>query len=79
MKLSTAVARKINDILIEKKMSVNKLASISCLTQSTVDSIVNESSKNPRLLTIVRICDGLNISLKEFFDDPLFAKIDRED
>ncbi len=51
MKLSTAVARKINDILIEKKMSVNKLASISCLTQSTVDSIVNESSKNPKLLT----------------------------
>ena len=65
--------------MIERKMSVNKLASISCLTQSTVDSLVNGKSKNPKLLTIVRICDGLNMKLSDFFDDELFDDIDRED
>ena len=52
---------------------------MSCLTQSTVDSLINGKSKNPKLLTIVRICDGLNITLKDFFDDELFTNIDRED
>ena len=65
--------------MIERDLSVNKLASISCLTQSTVDSLVNGKSKNPKLLTIVRICDGLNIKLSDFFEDKLFDKIDRED
>ncbi len=36
-------------------------------------------SKNPKLLTIVRLCDGLHISLKDFFDDELFEDIERED
>jgi len=79
MKLTKAVSEKINKILIEKDITVNKLASISCLTQSTVDSLVNGKSKNPKILTIVRICDGLGITLTEFFNDELFKNIDRED
>lgn len=79
MKLSDAIAEKINKIIIEKNITINKLANISCLTQSTVDSLVNGKSKNPKLLTIVRICDGLGITLEEFFNDSLFLKIDRED
>lgn len=79
MRLAKAVSEKINKILIEKDITVNKLASISCLTQSTVDSLVNGKSKNPKILTIVRICDGLGITLAEFFNDELFANIDRED
>lgn len=79
MKLTKAMSEKINKILIENDITVNKLASISCLTQSTVDSLVNGKSKNPKILTIVRICDGLGITLTEFFDDELFKNIDRED
>lgn len=79
MKINKAVSEKINKIIIENNITINKLANISCLTQSTVDSLVNGKSKNPKLLTIVRICDGLGISLTEFFDDPLFNNIDRED
>ena len=79
MELNHAIREKINKILVENNITINKLASISCLTQSTVDSLVNGKSKNPKLLTIVRICDGLNISLKDFFDDELFDDIDRED
>lgn len=79
MKLSKAVSEKLIKIIRERDITVNKLASICCLTQSTVDSIINGKSKNPKLLTIVRICEGLNITLKEFFDDEIFNNIDRED
>ena len=77
MKINEAIKEKINKI--ERNITINKLANISCLTQSTVDSLVNGKSKNPKLLTIIRICDGLNISLSEFFDDEIFKNIDRED
>lgn len=79
MKITEAMSEKITKILREKDITINKLASISCLTQSTVDSLVNGKSKNPKLLTIIRICDGLGITLSEFFDDKLFINIDRED
>ena len=79
MKLNDAIAKKINKILIENNIIVNKLVNMSCLTQSTVDSLINGKSKNPKLLTIVRICNGLGRSLEEFFNDNLFIKIDRED
>lgn len=79
MKLYKAVSEKLHIIMRERNISVNKLASMSCLTQSTVDSLVNGKSKNPKLLTIVRLCDGLDIKLNDFFDDKVFENIDRED
>ena len=79
MKIKDAVAIRINNICNERNISMNKLASISCLTQSTVQHLVDGRSKNPKLLTIVRICDGLEIPLKEFFNDKIFNNIDRED
>ena len=72
MKLNDAVAKKLLKICSEKNISINRLATICCLTQSTVQNIIDGNSSNPKLLTIVRICDGLNISLKDFFDDELF-------
>ena len=79
VKISEATSKKLLKICEEKKISVNKLATISCLTQSTVQNIIECKSSNPKLLTIVRICDGLNITLKDFFDDVLFDNIERED
>lgn len=79
MKLSRAVSLKILKIIRERDITVNKLANICCLTQSTVDSLLNGKSKNPKLLTIVRLCDGLNMTMTEFFNDELFNDIDRED
>lgn len=78
MKINKAVSERINKIIIERNLTVNKLATISCLTQSTVESIVNGKSKNPKLLTLMKICDGLNMSLEEFFNDKIFYNIDKE-
>jgi transcriptional regulator with XRE-family HTH domain len=79
MKISEAISKKLNKICKEKNISVNKLANMSLLTQSTVEHLVNGDSKNPKLLTIIRICDGLGMSLQEFFADDLFRNMDRED
>ncbi len=80
MKINEAISLKIDKICKEKNISINKLATISCLTQSTVQHLADKNSKNPKLLTIIRICDGLGITLKEFFNDELFTNsFDRED
>jgi len=79
VKLSKAISRKILNICAEKDITPNKLAGICCLTQSTVQNLIAGKSNNPKLLTIIRICEGLNIPLKDFFDDELFKKIERED
>lgn len=79
MKINEATGIRLNKICTEKNISINKLASMSCLTQSTVQHLADGRSKNPKTLTIVRICDGLGIKLKDFYDDPIFDDIDRED
>lgn len=79
MRISEAISKKLNNICKERNISVNKLANMSLLTQSTVEHLVNGDSKNPKLLTIIRICDGLDMSLQEFFSDELFRNMDRED
>ena len=79
MKLSEAMSRKLLKICEERNISINKLATICLLTQSTVQNIIECNSSNPKLLTIVRICDGLGMTLEDFFSDELFKNIDRED
>ena len=79
MRISEAISKKLNKICNERNISVNKLASMSCLTQSTVEHLINGDSKNPKLLTIIRICDGLDMEIYEFFADDLFRNMDRED
>ena len=48
------------------------------MNQSTVNSLVDGTSQNPKLLTIVRLCYGLDMPLKDFFDDEVFIDIDDE-
>lgn len=79
VKLSEAMSRKLLKICEERNISINKLATICLLTQSTVQNIIECNSVNPKLLTVVRICDGLGMTLEEFFSDELFKNIDRED
>lgn len=88
MKINEAIAKRLNDLSNDKELaqkiandnqlSTNKIASVSYLTQSTVQHLTDGRSKNPKTLTIARICGGLDIKLKDFFDDPVFDDIDLE-
>ena len=79
MTISEAMTTKIVNICAERNLSINKLANVCGITQSTIENIVNGNSKNPKLLTVIRICDGLQITLQDFFSDKLFLNLDRED
>lgn len=72
------IIKRINHFLLEKNLSINQLALISFMPQSTLESIMNAKTANPQFLTILKICYGLNISLSEFFDDDIFDYIDFE-
>lgn len=76
MKLNEAISQRIFQYIKEKNISVNKLATMSLLTQSTLNNIVNNHTKDIKLQTLIRICDGLDISLSEFFNSDLFINID---
>lgn len=78
MRIAEAISQRIINLCNERNISINKLAIISGLTQSTVQSIISGKSKNPKMLTLVRICDSLNIKLEEFFADRLFDNLDIE-
>lgn len=76
MKLNEAIIHRIFHYINERGITVNKLATMSLLTQSTLNNIVNNHTKDIKLLTLIKICDGLEISLSEFFDSDLFFNID---
>lgn len=79
MKLGEAIAQRILDLCKQRGISINKLASLAGLTQSTVDSILKGKSKSPRLVTLIKISDGLGITIGEFLDDPKINDADIED
>lgn len=79
MRIGDALSKKITCFCKDENISINQFANMCCLTQSTVQHIVEGKSKNPKMLTIIRICDGIGIPLYKFFQDDLFIDLDRED
>ena len=72
LRVKEAVARRIIELCSEKNITVNTLANISGMPPSTIYSILNEKSKNPGIVSIKKLCDGFEISVREFFDSSLF-------
>ena len=62
----------------ERNIAINALANISGVSPSTIYSMLNEKSKNPGVVSIKKICDGLEISIREFFDSDLFDDLEQE-
>ena len=78
MNTKEAVAKRILDLCAERNMAVNALASISGVSPSTIYSMLNEKSKNPGFVSLKKICDGLGITLGEFFSTPEFDGLEQE-
>lgn len=78
MTLCDAIALRILKLCKENNITPNKLSTISGITQSTINNILNTGSNNPTVSTIKKICDGLNISLSEFFNDDIFEQLEQE-
>lgn len=74
----TAVKNRLLQLCGERNITVNKLATLSALPPSSVKAILYGRSKNPKLITIKMICDGLGITLSEFFDTEEFNNLEQE-
>ncbi len=74
----TAVKIRILRLCDERGMSINRLATMCALPPSSIKNILYGKSQNPKLLTIKMICDGLDITLGEFFSTPEFDALEQE-
>ena len=78
MNTKEAVAKRILDLCEERHMAVNALATISGVSPSTIYSMLNEKSQNPGIVSLKKLCDGLGISIREFFNHELFDDLEQE-
>ena len=78
MNAKGAVAARIVQLCEERKLAVNALANNAGIPPSTIYSLLNEKSQNPGIVTLKKICDGLEISLREFFDSEIFEGLEQE-
>ncbi len=78
MNISSEVANRIIELCAERKITINKLSTISGVTQSTVNDIVNKKAKNIGIVTIKKLCDGLEITISDFFDTNNFRNLEQE-
>lgn len=74
----TAVRDRILQLCGEREISINRLAALSALPPSSIKNILYGKSQNPKLITIKMICDGLDITLGEFFSTPEFDTLEQE-
>ena len=74
----SAVRNRILQLCNERDITINRLASLSALPPSSIKNILYGKSKNPTLLTIKMICDGLDITLAEFFSTEEFDTLEQE-
>ena len=78
MNVGQAVRERIAELCEEKHITINKLANISGITQSTLNNIMSGRNNSTTISTIQKICDGLEITMTDFFDSPLFLGIVQE-
>ena len=78
MNTYTTVKNRLLQLLGEKKMSIYRLAMESAVSPSSIKNILYGKSVNPGIVTLKMLCDGLGISLIEFFDTEEFRKLEQE-
>ena len=74
----TTVKNRILQLLGERKMSIHKLAMESAVPPSSIKNILYGKSQNPGIVTLKMLCDGLGITLVEFFDTDAFRNLEQE-
>ena len=78
MSVKDAVVKRFKEICRERNIRVNELANVSGVTPSTAYSMMDENRRDVSVVTVKKFCDGLGITLGEFFSDPLFDELEQE-
>ena len=77
--LSQAIRKRITNLINERNLNISKLSTLAGISRSTLSKFMSGQRKIIRLDMVEYICEGLNIKLKEFFDDEVFDNIDMGD
>ena len=75
---STAVRSRILELCRQRHITINRLATLSGVTQSTLNNIVSGRNNSATVATIKKLCDGLDITLRDFFNVPAFDDLEPE-
>ena len=78
MTVGEAVRKRILQLCDERDISINKLSALSGVTQSTVNNIVSGRNNSATVSTVKKLCDGLGITIEEFFHSDIFADLEQE-
>lgn len=78
MNVKDIVAARFTEICKERGIKLNELANVSGVTPSTVYSMVDPNRRDISITTIKKLCDGLGISLGEFFSTEEFDSLEQE-
>lgn len=70
MTYSDVIIRRLTDLCSERNITTNRLATLSGITQSTVDNLMKGKTKNPKLKTLHKLAIGLNMTVSELLDFP---------
>lgn len=78
MTIGEGVRLRILELCVQRNISVNKLSGMSGITQSTLNNIVSGRNRSATVSTVKKICDGLEITIREFFEGELFDDLEQE-
>ena len=78
MTVGEAVRHRISSLCEERNITINRLSILSGITQSTLNNIISGRNHTTTVATIKKLCDGLDITLSEFFTAPVFDKLEQE-
>ena len=78
MFVKDAVIERFTEICRERHIKINELANLSGVTPSTAYSMLDKNRRDVSITTIKKLCDGLDVSLGEFFSAPVFDTLEQE-
>lgn len=78
MLIKEAIVKHLQDICRQRNMKYNELATVSGVTPSTVYSLMDASRKDLSVITLKKLCDGLDMTITKFFDGELFKTLEQE-
>ena len=78
MRMKEAVVKRFQALCRAKGIRYNELATLSGVTPSTVYSMMDARRKDVSVVTVKKLCDGLSVSIPDFFNDPVFGTLEQE-
>ena len=76
--IGNAVNKRIQELCSLNNITINKLATLSGITQSTLNNITSGRNNSTTIATIKKICDGLGITIQDFFNSDFFTDLEQE-